>query len=88
MKPHLFATDQQAARLAAFPLVNRPVRPVVHRLSPIARVDRYLAIVARARRLCARSGWVAVSIGLNPARYTRIERAAWNRYCRDNPEIS
>lgn len=80
MKPVTYSTPAQTARMAAFPM-----RRV---LSPIERVDRYLAIVARARRLFARKGWVVAFVGLNPAPYTRIERAAWNRYCRNNPEIS
>lgn len=76
-----YSTPQQSARMAAFPRFPRP-------LSPIARVDRYLAIVARTRRLLTHNGSLPVSHGGKPLPYARIESLAWNRYCRNNPEVS
>ena len=44
------------------------------------RFDRYLAIVAWAKRRYTRDGWLTIKIGGKPTVYTRIEMAAARRY--------
>lgn len=43
-------------------------------------VDRYLRIVRWARSRYTLDGVLAVSVGGLPSAYSRIERAAWDRY--------
>ncbi len=44
------------------------------------RIDRYLAIVAWARKRYTKSGWLTIRIGERATRYTRIECAAFAKY--------
>jgi hypothetical protein len=44
-------------------------------------VDRYLRLMKwAAKRYTDRDDYITTHIGLNPAPYTSIEIAAWNRY--------
>lgn len=42
--------------------------------------ERYLKIVAWARKRYTRAGRLVISIGGEPQAYKRIECAAWDRY--------
>jgi len=44
------------------------------------RIDRYLAIVSRARRLYSRNGVLPLSRGLRPLAFLRCEQLAWEKY--------
>lgn len=43
-------------------------------------IDRYLAVVNRARKLFSRDGILILSKGGIPSIYTRVERLAWEKY--------
>ena len=47
---------------------------------PFDRYDRYLAIVAWARKRYTRDGWLTTHEGGRPSVFTRIENAAARRY--------
>ena len=42
--------------------------------------DRYLRLVAWARKRYSKGGWLIISTGPNLSAYSRIERAAFERY--------
>ena len=46
------------------------------------KIDRYLAIVAWARKRYTYAGWLTISIGKRLSRYSRIEEAAFAKYVR------
>jgi hypothetical protein len=46
----------------------------------IENADRYLRIMAWARRRYMKNGRLVISIGGKPSRYTAIERLAFARY--------
>ena len=43
-------------------------------------IDRYLAIVAWARKRYTRDGRLVISVGMMRSRYSAIEDLAWKRY--------
>jgi hypothetical protein len=49
-------------------------------MSKMPRIDRYLAVVDRAKRLCTHGGFVVLYVGNKPAPYVRIERLAYRKY--------